>query len=226
VGYFPLEQIVTSLTGAGLWHGRASILVNAEVQKAFEEDVYKRWTHTFLAAFGGLYVTGDINTAKFYAESAANTINDYYESRLDSLVIAQPEVHRIFLLPGVELALDEDELGWAYIPNGENNWEALGLVYDHSINLAVDAGVYDAMEGSFSTLFKELEREEKQNPDFLWNPLDAQPMVDQLSQLYAGPILEAWYRRWQNFSPPPCRPNLRLLNQLWYADPPIIDRLT
>ena len=95
-----------------------------------------------------------------------------------------------------------------------------------TVDNAVDAGVYDAMEGSFSTLFKELEREEKQNPDFLWNPLDAQPMVDQLSQLYAGPILEAWYRRWQNFSPPPCRPNLRLLNQLWYADPPIIDRLT
>lgn len=180
-----------------------------------------------LEAFGGLYVSGKKVNAGFYAQGAVEAIEDYYWSSAtpEEFDWAQPEVHRIFLLPGVELALDEDELGWAYIPNEENNWNALGLYYDHSVNLAIAAGVYDDMLRELGEFGEALEQEEEKDPNFYWEPMGDIPFIDRLTQTYVGPILEAWYALWQRFAPPPPPlPKLRLLNQQWYADPPIADR--
>lgn len=225
-GYQPPAYIIDAMNEAGLWHGRASILVRQQVRRAFEEDPYDRWEHQILEAFGGLYISDSEKTAKHYAQGAAQAIEGYYwPSSSGDFTWAFPAIHRIFLVPGVEIALDEDELGWAYLPNEENNWEALGLYRDNTVKLAYEAGIGSELDEQFAKLFRELEAEEDKDPAFYWEPMDEAPLIEKLSLEIAGPIIEKWYENWVAGNVLEL-PDLRLLNQMWYAEPPIADRLS
>ncbi len=219
MGYVPPPHLIRALNEAGLWHGRASILVAPQVRAAFEEDPYKRWEIELLEAFGGLYVTQDRNQARIYAEDAARAIENYYWPSEEGFDWAKPKVHRIFLLPDVEIALDEDAFGWSdavgfRIPD----YTLLGISRKKIRHLAEEAGVIEEIENEVS------------KPHFYWESFEdpaLQALVDSWTQRWTEPILAAWFKRWRRYEGSRRRDPLilRLLNQEWYAEPSIADHL-
>lgn len=184
--------ILAALNEHGFWHGRAA---DADVEEAphvaeLEDDPPP--------VFSGLYVTG----IRSYARDMANARATFYES--------EPVLHRVYLLPGVELALDEDMLG------ATDTWDA----WRHADplwfrNITLHPLVASLLpEDTDEQLVLEYAGEEDEPDEDLqgdWSELD----FDQWARDLVEPALRTWLPR--GGTPP----NLVILNDAFRADPPL-----
>lgn len=106
MGYFPDQELIDALNDHGLWHGTTVTLPGATLD--IDWSSFSRWDSSWLEALDGLYITSNHEKAVRYARLLAGSINMHQGTE-----VVRPVVYQVDLETSVELALDEDELGWA-----------------------------------------------------------------------------------------------------------------
>lgn len=249
--YMPPEEIINKLNEAGLWHGRAAVLERADVVEQLKADPFDRWNNPYLLPlFQGLYVTDNSYEAGDYAEKATNAIIQHYGGMELAGDWAVPEVHKITLLPGSTIALDEDEFYWPVVANS----------YEHGLLLKRDEDIpYRELQaspkvaelakigsfgGQLDKAIRRVQKEQESDPEDLvlhdlteyeyatevWNPNEMKDAVAKLATRWTKPILETWAQlpwteRASQINPYfNSLPNLVLLDSNWVAEPPLMDR--
>ena len=221
--YQPPPEIVAALNEIGLHHGAAELPANASLHD-LERAEYDPWDNDLLSAFGGLYVTPQLFLADTYALQASHAIAGALGLR------SVPHgTHRILLLPGVELALDEDLVGWGDAaisfnqnPDGEW-WRHFDVNTILSFLQAAGSGVTERARQQVQTLKDELHQEHLAGDEFLepLNPADYEDTVLQWTHDFVGPVMEGWYKRHINNPDAYQPPRLRILNEQYVAEPPL-----
>jgi len=218
-GYIPTPEEIEALNEAGYLHGTAYIPGVSNEDLARQEELYgfQKFDDTgCLNSFGGLYVSTSRNTAKI----AADTTKDYLQSVMERHYKATPIIAKITFLPESEIAIDEDFLGW-----GEAciRWEN---EYRFSGWLAARSPFSDCLEAvdlldSFNLELEAIIRDDVDD-DSSGQPEDYRDEIDTLSLAYAGPAIKGWIKLLKN----PLRFNpdltLRILNNKFIADPPLV----
>lgn len=230
MAYEVSEDVRESLNIFGLWHGRAELLISAEEwEELYQWDPpHTRWNNPYWDAFGGLYVTGERDGARVFARHATERVNFWYDDPdewppgLDiELPIAEAIIHRVRLLEGVKVAIDEDEFGWGamtadFVENRPAPWKALRP--PEAVHPASD--LYKEIQSEMNKQNEELEADQLGN--YLYDPNEEYDFVRQLTNKWAGPILEHWNNTmgWPAPWNKPYPPKIRILNEYWSSDPP------
>ena len=236
-GYFVSDPIREALNEIGLWHGRAEMPSNDKILDELQDDSYDRWNNPYLASFGGLYVAANKGLANSYAGESAQIINDHYGQTW-----AEPRLHQITLLPGIEVAIDEDEFGWADIAlEAENHpavydsveeyttgpWDAAAMI-THVRALALNGNLHIAIRKYIAEMVERVKPKGSDIYDFYdWTPEDMQDEMDELTRIFTEPLLGEWYQLYLTASAMTFLnlktrlPHLRILNDQWVATPPM-----
>ena len=210
-GYAPTSKMINALNDAELYHGSAFGLV---CQETLDEEICK-WEYEEGASFGGLYVTTHVQYAKGAAEQTENYLKGIEAKDIKT------SLHKITLLPGVLLALDEDEFGWyraiyEYHNYGGNEWATYLKPQERIIDLAIYK--YNIMPP-----FKEL-HEYVENLG--WDDyITAEEVIEEVEG-YTLALVEIVLKTWmEEGSQPYTLPNLRILNDRFIAEPSLPERI-
>lgn len=210
-------ELATALNAVGLYHGSARLVDHDP--DAVEDDLNG---NPYLAPYGGLYVTPDQRFADYYAEASRWR----HEGLTGRLGEGQETIHRVLILTGAEIALDEDVFGsydaakhWQH---GAAFWELYGA-YGITRDMLAYAGLLQQFEAEVEAAIKGDDEEE----DDLWDlaPDDFEDAVSGWTHQYVGPVFQTWLRHYHHAvkggSPPPAPPEFRILNDRFIADPPL-----
>lgn len=235
MAYEVSDNVREALNKYGLWHGRAELLIPVhEWEELYQSNpMLERWNNPYWEAFGGLYVAGSKYVATTFARDMTDRLNFWYEDPDDwppglqvEWPIAEAIVHRVYLLEGAKVALDEDEFGWGtmtadFVAGRSAPWEALtppaSVVREQS-------ELYRDIKAEIEQENKELWDQHNNVPSLmgeLYDPLEEQDFISELTIKWAGPVLEHWAHtsEWPSpFVPDP--PNIRILNEYWKSEPP------
>jgi len=189
--------LLAALNAYGLWHGRAAGIT-------LEDELLHGWGEGLddepPGAFSGLYVTADRDYAARIAEARSATYG------------TDPVVHRITLLPGVDLALDEDMLGAV---DAWDAWHNLDPWWHRGLEL--HPLIRDLLpEDTARKMIREYEGEDPGPDDELLGDWHELPL-DRWGRELAFPALDTWLAASERTQPP----NLVILNDRFEADPPI-----
>ena len=210
------QEMAEALNSVGFYHGTGYL----EDEDDEEEDYYGDGG-VEMTPLGGLYVTPRRDFASYYAESKRL----YLSGARGTLDEGDEVIHRITILPGAEIALDEDPFG-AYdaFKHYQHTQPFFGLYGAYGVvrDLMAEAGVLEDFEADLSRIGAEIE-EEGNEWDF--SPDDFEDDLARWTQDYAAPVLGEWLKQYRVAVkagvPVPMPPELRILNDQFVADPPL-----
>ena len=218
-GYIPTAEEIEALNEAGYIHGTAYIpgVSNEEIAEHEELNEFPgKWDETgCLNSFGGFYISTSMVTAK----NSSTSTKWHLETIMNMPHKGEPLIAKIMLLPDSEIAIDEDWLGWG---SACIKWEAghkfpSWLVAASPFSDCLEAvDLLDSFNLELEASLEQYDEELEGSPD------DYRDLIDDLSRAYAGPAIKGWLKLKRN----PLRFNpdltLRILNDKFIADPPLI----
>lgn len=203
-------EMAAALTKAGLWHGRASLEGVDLEDIEFERE---EGTGGYLAPFGGLYVTGDFGEAGKYADEHLN----FLKGGTGRFGEAEHQIHQIEILPGAEVALDEDLFGWGDLVYA---WRDGDLHIWYGLTHPSGFGWTGPMSRDFDLRYRrmlmDLNLVDTDNPEdfFEIEPSDFYYFVEEWTYYYVCAMLRGWMAN-TGMMPP----KIRILNDRFRATP-------
>jgi len=209
------QEMAEALNSVGFYHGTGYL------EEEEEEEDYYGDGGVEMTPLGGLYVTPNRDFASYYAESKRL----YLSGARGTLDEGDEVIHRITILPGAEIALDEDPFG-AYdaFKHYQHTQPFFGLYGAYGVvrDLMAEAGVLEDFEADLSRIEAEIEEE---GNDWDFSPDDFEDDLARWTQDYAAPVLGEWLKQYRAAVkagvPVPMPPELRILNDQFVADPPL-----
>lgn len=196
-------ELANALNAVGLYHGRAEFDAEDDSNADEGEDG--------MPPVGGFYVTARRTFADEYAQAAR-----WREQGRRGLPDdpSRQTVHRVTLLPGAEVALDEDLFGaydaWTHAKHGLPFTDLYG-VYQPLHTYLEEAGVLDEVEQRIAD-----EVAGDDDPEWLDEALPDD--YYDLLEAWTNDYVEAALRAWQRIGG--ALPELRILNDAFTVDPP------
>lgn len=211
-------ELAAALSSVGLFHGTARYRDGEDEGNLDYEGEYDP------GSLGGLYVTPSRRFADYYA-----TTNQWGKEGRSGRKSEQV-IHRITVLPGAEIALDEDVFGWYdAIMHYRHNRPFFGVlgVYGVTRDL-LDSETVEQIEAEIDTLGQPDDEDEDEWGDEA--PDEYSDRFIEWTNNYAAPVFTEWLERYRRARaaghPPPQPPEFRILNDRFEADPPLAPGVT